>query len=71
MVLELAVWGFLQQFVQIGFDNGNGQGMGFDLKIIWVHVPQAPHATPRQRQMGTFYTWPYFSYWEVMQPNFL
>ena len=32
---------------------------------------QAPHAAPRQRQMGTFYTWSYFSYWEVMQPNFL
>ena len=32
---------------------------------------QTPCAAPRQRQMGTFYTWPYFSYWEVMQPNFL
>ena len=32
---------------------------------------QAPCATPGQRQMGIFYTWPYFSYWEVMQPNFL
>ena len=27
---------------------------------------QAPSAAPGQRQMGTFYTWPYFSYWEVM-----
>ena len=45
--------------------------MSLGLKIICVHVPQAPHAAPGQRQMGTFYTWPYFSYWEVMQANFL
>ena len=32
---------------------------------------QAPRAAPIQRQMETFYTWPYFSYWEVLQPNFL
>ena len=46
MVLELAVWGFLQKFTQIGFGNGNGQGMSLDLKIIWVHVPRLPVPHP-------------------------
>ena len=32
---------------------------------------QAPCATPGQRQMGTFYTWPYFSYWGWCNPIFL